>query len=118
MKEVIERAHKLSSDRGYLENTDLYKLLLLLHSEITELMEADRKYKYCQGQISNILKQDDEMFMVMYKDAVKGTVEEELADLVIRPINVAKFTESDIESHVLAKLRYVELSEKDTTKRY
>lgn len=63
--------------------------ITLISSEIAEALEADRSGNYCsfvQWGMLDILGEHD--FENVYSKRIKGTLDEELADVVIRILNV------------------------------
>ena len=56
--------------------------------------------------------------MDLYKDLVKGSFEEEMADIVIRVMDLCAFKNIDLEAHVKAKMRYNSLREYKHGKKY
>jgi hypothetical protein len=101
--------HKNRIKWNYPKNRNIGEILCLLHSEISEALEADRKNRYVEERIvmSQIVNEkDDEQFSIWYKNLIKGTFEEEMADILIRLLDLCGSKDIDIESHVKAKLRY------------
>lgn len=73
--------------RGYWKEEErhpLYQKLMLIVSELSEAMEADRKGKWGGKEaIQNVEKAENMTFEKAYETYIKGTVEEELADFLI-----------------------------------
>ena len=93
IKQISKEIYQNAIDHGFHENVDkdltsdqLCSKLLLIVSEITEAMEADRHGKY--SRINNmsdvLLKSNDTYFEENFLKYVKDTVEDELADAAIR----------------------------------
>jgi NTP pyrophosphatase (non-canonical NTP hydrolase) len=103
-------------------------MLCLIHSEVSEALEADRKGKYSQadeiklGGLSDknygITYYDDSVFQREFADCVKDTFEDELADVMIRVMDLAAFKGVDLEKHIKAKMRYNALREHKHGKKY
>jgi hypothetical protein len=95
---------------NYPYNRNIGEVLCLLHSEISEALEADRKNNYCafdsKKMKSFIEWENDNFFNGKYDQSIKGTFEEEMADILIRLLDLCGSKNIDIESHVKAKLRY------------
>jgi NTP pyrophosphatase (non-canonical NTP hydrolase) len=95
-------------------------MLCLIHSEVSEALEADREGKYAYGINMNPVNgwvQDCD-FKEDYELKAKGTFEEELADIMIRVMDLAAYKDIDLESHIKAKMRYNSLREYKHGKKY
>jgi len=111
--------HADNIQRGYWDKPELCKFLLLITSEVAEFMEADRKGKDCKNiDIETLLLCDNDEFMLQYKTFIKGTQEEEGADILIRTLDLLAGLKIDIDAHVAAKLRFTKLKGVDPAKRY
>jgi len=81
--------------------------LMLMVSEISEAMEADRKDRYFRESISAVNGWiSDQDFVPHFEKAVKDTLEDELADTFIRLLDFAQHSGIDLLAHVQAKHRY------------
>jgi NTP pyrophosphatase (non-canonical NTP hydrolase) len=104
-------ALEMAISKGFAPNPngDVTRALVLMHSEISEAVEADRKGKYCDPNL-NIVEPVETLsnadFTAWYDANVKGNYEEELADLQIRLCNHIAAKKIDLEQHVSAKMRY------------
>ena len=109
-----DRAYKIACEHGFhdkeLSNEHFFCLVI---SELMEAVEADRKnrhfdkekykigeYTECQGWLTN-----EEKFINVFNRYIKDTIEDELADAVIRLLDLAglrginlKISNEDIES--------------------
>jgi len=94
--EAFENAEK----HGFHENWDFARALMLTVGELSEAMEADRNGNWCSLAIMLMTPEAAD-----YKN-VKGTVEEELADAIIRLLDIAGFYDIDLDWHVKAKMAY------------
>lgn len=106
--------------KGFYEKPkNIGEMLCLIHSEVSEALEADRKNKYtvCNMQALNGWVMDTD-FLENYKKKVKGTFEEEMADIFIRLLDLCAYKQIDLEQHVLAKIRYNLHREKYHGKKY
>lgn len=89
---------------------DLPKALMLIVSELSEALEADREGKWAakveSGDMHALHNLNDEEYAAWFKTNVKDTVQDELADAIIRLFNVAGDLGLDLDFHVRAKMRY------------
>ena len=87
---------------------------MLCVSELSEALEADRKDRRARtiGVISKgSFKEDFETY-------VKDTFEDEIADAIIRILDLCGYLHIDIEKHIRLKMKYNEMREKLHGKRY
>jgi len=91
--------------------------LMLIVSELSEALEADRSGKYAKNPLvpipnkevgyNNLLYIEPEnITKAFYEQYVKGTVEEEIADAIIRLCHLAKRKDVNLDWHVKAKMTY------------
>lgn len=122
VNELALQIHKNNIEKGFYEKEkNIGEMLCLIHSEVSEALEADRNGKYSTASIATIkgLLKDGEMgFVHYYKDCVKGTFEEEMADIFIRVLDLCAFKGIDLETHVRAKVQYNKSREKYHGKKY
>jgi len=106
----------------YKSEKNIGEMLALIHSEVSEALEADREDKYSVGASRNIhvingwVKDSD--FLEHYQQAIKGTFDEEMADIIIRVLDLCGFKGIDIAGHIHAKLRYTSIKGRNKKKSY
>lgn len=93
-----DRAYKCACDHGF-HNTELSNghLLMLVITELSEAVEADRKGKYFKGISTferefnrySALVDENKRFECAFEKYVKDTVSDEMADAVIRLLDLA-----------------------------
>ena len=88
-------------------------LLMLVVSELGEAINADRAGRHCSIRLlpDNIHKQQ-------FEDAVKDTFEDEIADAIIRLLDLCGYLSIDIDKHIAEKMRYNANREKLHGKQY
>ena len=111
--------HRNLEKWNYPVERNIGEILCLMHSEISEALEADRKDRYATSNM-NVVNgwTSDEDFKKAYKEKVKGTFEEEMADIFIRLLDVCGYKSVDIVAHVKAKLRYTFMNNETFGKKY
>lgn len=88
--QLIPVAYNTTYSLGFWENTDLSysKYLMLIITEAAEAVNADRKESYMTMSTAEFDAAEDASFITNYKLKVKGTVDEELADILIRILSL------------------------------
>lgn len=116
-KAVHENA---KSNSFFDEPKNIGEMLCLIHSEVSEALECDRKDQYCKIDIntSKIMELKDADFKNDYIDFVKESFEAELADIMIMVMDLAASKGVDLEAHIAAKMRYNSLRPHKHGKKY
>ena len=128
-KEIYENAKSKGFHEG---EKNIGEMLCLIHSEVSEALEADRKDKFTYPLQKHITNQggkgvtlqkylnvsDDSAFVSQFKISVKDSFEDELADVMIRVMDLAHHKGIDLESHIHFKMRYNSLREHKHGKKY
>lgn len=120
INELCVEVHQNAKSKGfYDEPKNTGEMLALIHSEVSEALEADRKDSYCTANL-NVLGGwvHDDDFQVEYKAKAKGTFEEEMADIVIRVFDMCGYKGIDLQAHVEMKMRFNALREHKHGKKY
>lgn len=84
-QDLIKQVQKNSKDKGFydVEVSDEHKLMLII-SEVSEAVEADREGRFAQPMPEDWQTLNDEDFKMTFLRNVKDSLEDELADAVIR----------------------------------
>lgn len=120
INELSKEIHEVNKANGFYEGEkNIGEMLALIHSEVSEALESDRKGRYTVAtmRVVNGWVRDDD-FKAGFKSCVKDTFEDELADIMIRVMDLAAFKGIDLEQHIKAKLRYNSLREYKHGKKY
>ena len=116
--------HKNAKAKGFFEKEkNIGEMLALIHSEVSEALEADRKDMYCDWSYDEppIIQEnliDDNSFKRLFEKEVKNNFEDGLADIMIRVMDLAAYKKINLEWHIKAKMRYNSLREKYHSKKY
>lgn len=91
--EFKRRAHENAVNHGFWEKRlSNEHFLMLIVTEISEMVEADRKNEHAGAGIGMLMRKDldnGETFKNVFEARVKNTVEDELADVAIRFFDLA-----------------------------
>ncbi len=123
LNELANEIYKNAVDKGFYENgaaTNVGERMALIHSEVSEALEADRKKKYAGNEVAMLVNQisNPKEFEQRFRETVKDTHEDELADVIIRALDHAAFKGIDIDAHVRAKMRFNSMREYKHGKAY
>lgn len=120
INELSKKIHQNAIDKGFFDTEkNIGEMLCLIHSEVSEALEADRKDIYSTGNIFEVNGwTSDGEFKESFKENVKDTFEDELADIMIRVMDLAAFKGVNLEEHIKAKMRFNSLREHKHGKKY
>jgi NTP pyrophosphatase (non-canonical NTP hydrolase) len=122
INELSKQIHENAKSKGFYDKEkNIGEMLALIHSEVSEALEADRKGRYCP-EIPNIedVANNESMSVLIaqYHNYIKGTFEEEMADIVIRVMDLCAYKKIDLLHHIKAKMRMNSLREHKHGKKY
>jgi len=114
LNKLSKEIYEGNKRRGFdVKEENIGQTLMLIVSELSEALEADRKNKRAQfKRYENILSQKDQYkdygdFMSqIFELHIKDTFEDEIADALIRLLDLCGALEIDIERNVELKLQY------------
>ena len=109
IQETANAAYKNAVSKGFYDpSPSTESRLLLIHSEVSEACEAIRKNHYSQrGDVNAVLDVvDNATFKEYFEHSIKNSFEDEIADVIIRCLDLTAAMGIDIEAHIAAKMRY------------
>lgn len=109
---LAQEIHENNIEKGFYEDEkNIGEMLALIHSEVSEALESDRKDQYTK--LDEDLRNDLELDGTSpdydtrhFESFVKDTFEDELADIMIRVMDLAAFKGIDLEWHIRQKINY------------
>lgn len=121
INELSKEIHSRNIEKGFYEKEkNTGEMLCLIHSEVSEALEADRKGCYanvpCFEAFSDFDRPKSDAFS--FESTIKNTFEDELADIMIRVMDLAAFKGIDLEKHIELKMKYNLKREKYHGKKY
>lgn len=124
LNELAKEIHDNACEKGFWDNPkEIGTLLMLCVSELAEAMEADRKENFTEHTLKiahsfaftpYFQKEDCSLF----ENTIKDTFEDELADTIIRILDLCGRKNIDIEWHIEQKMKYNATREKLHKKKY
>lgn len=121
IKELIQKAHSNAVEKGFYpegEQKNIGELLMLVVSELGEALEAHRKGTYPIYEMFQSEIDEGRPFQEAFKNHIKDTLHDELADAVIRICDMCGYMGIDLEKHIELKMKYNEAREHKHGKKY
>lgn len=112
MNELINTAHTAAKEKGFwdkpsgheVELSFITQKIMLIVSELSEAVEALRDEKFTNNEVRTqmVIKFDTNVF----KEHIKNTFEDEIADTFIRLLDLCGYMNIDIDTHIALKMKY------------
>jgi len=123
LKDLAKQIHENARNKGFWDKErNVGEMLMLIVSEVSEAMEADRTNNYYDALTRyrvdkdltqngsrwsfNVVDNNDEAWLNWFRSEVKNSFADELADAMIRIMDLAHSKNIDLEWHIKAKMRY------------
>lgn len=100
--------------RNHYPDSDMVTRLMLINSEIIEAFEAYRKNKYSQtkqfeANVESFGDNKPQLWKEQFEYLIKNSLEDEIADSIIRLLDFCGRYDIDIEKHIQLKMEYNKL---------
>jgi len=128
LNKLATEIHENAKSKGFFDSEkNIGEMLCLIHSEVSEALEADRNNHYAinSWNLKHNVDLDDlnstsdkQYFQQEFEVSVKNSFEDELADVVIRVLDLCAFKGIDIEKHIKMKMIYNSMREHKHGKKY
>lgn len=132
---ISKEIHENARAKGFWDKErNLGEMLMLIVSEVSEAMEADRESRYYDAATRyrvgkdmskngahwafDIVDSHEEAWTNWFRAEVKNSFEDELADAMIRIMDLAYSRNIDLEWHIKAKMKYNSMREHMHGKKY
>ena len=121
LNEISKHFHERAKQKGFWDDKrEIGTLLMLVVSELSEALEADRKGKrdklkvfeqelgYARLKIEDYEPENENFKWITnrFETTIKDTFEDEIADTFIRVMDLVGALEIDIEKHIYLKRMY------------
>ena len=112
LNEASQIIHEANKQKGfYDEPREIGTLLMLVVSELSEALEADRKdrhadFKVYEAKLNSELNSAEFKQPSIFQECIKDTFEDEITDAMIRLFDLCGYMDIDIEKHIDLKLKY------------
>jgi NTP pyrophosphatase (non-canonical NTP hydrolase) len=122
LKELSKHFHERAKAKGFWdEKREIGTLLMLIVSELSEALEADRKSRHADFK-AFYARRDDRAnwtdFESDFQELIKDTFEDEIADTFIRLFDLVGHLGIDIDRHIKLKMMYNQTREHKHGKAY
>ena len=110
IEKIAKEIHEVNISKGFWDDRDtknVGEVLMLCVSELSEALEAHRKNHKCS--LNEKVKNEvdiEHIDIVWFETHVKNTFEDEIADTVIRLLDLSEGFGIDLAWHIKAKLAY------------
>ncbi len=119
LNSLSKEIHSTNINNGFYEyEKNIGEMLCLIHSEVSEALESDRKNIYTTQPTKQLHTLNDSEFKSEFTSIVKDSFEDEIADSIIRLLDLCAYKNIDIEEHIKLKIRYNSLREYKHGKKY
>ena len=115
LNEISKQVYEANKLKGFdVKKENIGQTLCLIHSEISEALEAIRKDKKASLMAFDYREEDRETdldFQADFTSLIKDTFEDEIADTFIRLMDLVGALEIDIDRHIELKRKFNSLRE-------
>ena len=112
LNEASQKIHEANKEKGFYDTPrEIGTLLMLIVSELSEALEADRKDRHADFEAykTKLNSEPNRAFVkqpYIFQEYIKDTFEDEIADAMIRLFDLCGYLNIDIENHIKLKLQY------------
>jgi len=123
LNNLAREIYSNNKEKGFWdEDRNVGELLMLTVSELGEALEAHRHGRRSQYHRLDVMHPDKDMkdteYREVFKEDIKDTFEDELADTIIRVLDMCGGLSIDIDFHIEKKLEFNKTRERLHGKKY
>ena len=119
LNKLRDEIHEYAISKGFWDKErETGTRLMLCVSELAEAMEADKKGLYADLELIEKDKENFIDFKWSFENSIKDTFEDELADAIIRILDICGSRGIDIDKHIELKMKYNATRERLHGKKY
>lgn len=106
LNQLSKELHSFQIQAGFTDS-NITQRLMLVHSEITEAFEAFREGKMADIELFNYNQEEHGVdWKLAFEAEIKDSMEDEIADAIIRLLAFCSENNIDIEFHINEKMKY------------
>jgi NTP pyrophosphatase (non-canonical NTP hydrolase) len=110
LNELSQKIYQANKAKGFWDKErNVGEMLMLVVSELAEGLEAHREGKIIDGEAGleeEYALGENKDIKYLYEKHIKGSFQEEIADAIIRLLDISAGLNIDIDKHVELKLKY------------
>lgn len=114
LNELAQKIYEANKEKGFWDKErNVGEMLMLVTSELGEAMEAHRKNRFADTHFYDEMlsegydwENSHRSFIACFEKSIKDTFQDEIADAVIRLLDLSAGLGIDIDKHIEAKLKY------------
>ncbi len=124
IEKIANEIHKINCEKGFWDEgnkRNVGELLMLCVSELSEALEAHRDNHFCnisKNEKSEALFASEHDYKNWFEANVKNTFEDEMADSIIRLLDLSIGMDIDLVWHLQSKIKYNKLRKHKHGKSY
>ena len=107
LNEYAKYIHENNKAKGFWDKERYVgELLMLVVTELSEALEAHRENRFANIYLFDLNTKEGVPFEQSFKTNIKDTFEDEIADAIIRFLDMCNALDIDIEKHIELKVKY------------
>lgn len=101
INDYANQIHENNKKKGFYDMERPFpERMMLVVTELSEAVDAHQKDRFCNVDLKSVVSADD------FESNVKNTVEDEIADAIIRLLDISAHMGIDINEHIISKVQF------------